>query len=102
MGMPKEASTGSRFRLGEPWDTELGAFCAAVIDADRTKVVRRAVSAYIRQFISENDGDKIACKRGHPLSGINLYIVVRRGARKCRTCQREDVRRYKIRKGIRL
>ena len=54
--MSRTATTGSRFRLGEPWDTELAAFCAAVIDADRTKVVRHAVSAYIRKFIDENEG----------------------------------------------
>jgi hypothetical protein len=54
--MTRNASTGSRFHLGEPWDTELSAFCAAVIDIDRTKVARRAISAYIKQFVAENEG----------------------------------------------
>lgn len=54
--MTRRATTGSRFKLGEPWDTDLAAFCRAVVDADRTKVVKRAVRAYIDQFIAENDG----------------------------------------------
>lgn len=49
----------SRFNLGEPWDTELNAFCAAVIDIDRTKVVRAAVMAYITQFTAENEGVRL-------------------------------------------
>lgn len=54
--MGKKATSGSRFNLGEPWDTELAAFCAAVIGIDRTKVARAAVSNYIRQFLAENEG----------------------------------------------
>ncbi len=54
---------GSRFNLGEPWDIELTAFCAAVIDIDRTKVVRRAVMAYIKQFNAANEGVRLEYER---------------------------------------
>jgi hypothetical protein len=33
------------------------------------------------------------CKRGHPLSGDNLYIC-KQGKRNCRTCLRENSRRF--------
>lgn len=35
-----------------------------------------------------NNKRKIYCKRGHPLSGENLYIVPNSGYRQCRTCIR--------------
>jgi hypothetical protein len=54
--MGRKSSSGTRFNLGEPWDTDLNAFCAAVLDIDRTKVARKAIAAYIRQFLSENEG----------------------------------------------
>lgn len=54
--MPRKSSTGNRFNLGDPWDTDLNAFCAALLGVDRTKVARQAISDYIREFIAKNDG----------------------------------------------
>ena len=39
---------------------------------------------------------KTECKHGHPLSGPNLRIDPRTGARACRACLRENQRRYRI------
>jgi hypothetical protein len=39
---------------------------------------------------------KVACMRGHPLSGSNLYIR-KTGFRTCRTCQNEKQRKYRAR-----
>ena len=36
---------------------------------------------------------KTHCKRGHPLSGDNLYIIPSTGSRVCRVCDRERQRR---------
>lgn len=38
---------------------------------------------------------KVACRRGHPLSGANLGL--QRHGRFCRTCRREDYRRFHAR-----
>jgi hypothetical protein len=53
--MPKQR-TGARFRLGEPIDSELADFCEALPSASHTEIIRRAVSAYIRDFLSRNEG----------------------------------------------
>jgi hypothetical protein len=37
------------------------------------------------------------CKHGHPLSGNNLRIDLRTGARKCRACNRADQRAFRER-----
>lgn len=34
------------------------------------------------------NAEKTECKRGHPLSGDNLYVIPGSGSRVCRTCQR--------------
>ena len=36
---------------------------------------------------------KTHCLRGHPLSGINLYVVPKSGARACKECHRASQRR---------
>jgi len=35
------------------------------------------------------------CRKGHAYSGDNLYITPTTGARQCRTCLRENKRRYR-------
>ena len=40
------------------------------------------------------------CKRGHPLLGENLYINPRGGRRVCRTCQRDYLNAYRLRKAV--
>jgi hypothetical protein len=40
---------------------------------------------------------KTTCKRGHPLSGDNLYINAASGSRVCRTCMKEHRERYAAR-----
>jgi hypothetical protein len=44
-------------------------------------------------------GRKTECKHGHPLSGANLRIDPRTGARACRACLRENQRRYRVAAG---
>lgn len=41
---------------------------------------------------------KMECLRGHPLSGDNLYVVQRTGARVCRQCDNLRQRAYRARK----
>lgn len=36
------------------------------------------------------NGNKAECKRGHKLTGENLYIYPKSGARSCRKCRRGD------------
>lgn len=44
---------------------------------------------------------KSHCKRGHPLSGDNLYVVPKTGERCCRECRRAEARERYRRKVIR-
>ncbi len=44
---------------------------------------------------NHRNGRKTHCKRGHPLSGVNLWVNKRTGARQCRTCMRERRRPVK-------
>lgn len=37
------------------------------------------------------------CRRGHPFTGDNLYVVQASRKRRCRTCQRDRQRQYKRR-----
>lgn len=39
---------------------------------------------------------KTHCPKGHPLSGVNLWVN-KRGGRHCRACNRESTRRYRAR-----
>lgn len=38
---------------------------------------------------------KTECKRGHPFTPENTYVRPDRGHRSCKTCQRENERRYR-------
>jgi len=43
---------------------------------------------------------KTHCKRGHPLTDENVYIIPTTGARQCRVCARETKRNYKRRQRV--
>jgi hypothetical protein len=49
--------------------------------------------------IAPRNAAKTHCKHGHPLSGENLYQFPD-GRRECRTCSREQKRRYKQRQRV--
>ena len=49
-----------RYRLGEPGRTELQDFCEAMFGADQSKVIRAAVTAFIRAELDHNEG---VCER---------------------------------------
>ena len=44
------------------------------------------------------NGKKTHCKRGHPLSGNNLLLNAKTGARACKACHSATVQRYQQRK----
>ena len=46
-------STGARFNLGEPWDSDLADFCEANFGAPATEIVRRAVKAFIDNHLED-------------------------------------------------
>lgn len=50
-------STGARFRLGEPLDSDLADFCAANWDSSATSVIREAVRAFIDARLSNPKSD---------------------------------------------
>lgn len=45
-----------RYRLGEPGRTNLQDFCEAMFGADQSKVIRAAVTAFIRIELDRNEG----------------------------------------------
>jgi len=47
-------STGSRFNLGEPWESDLADFLAAHFDASATAVVRAALQGYIADQLTKD------------------------------------------------
>jgi hypothetical protein len=49
-------TTGARFRLGDPLDSDLTDFCAANWDCSATSVIRDAVRAYIDAQLADNEG----------------------------------------------
>jgi hypothetical protein len=52
----EERSEPGRYRLGDPVDGELSDFCAAMLDAKQSSVIRAAVSAFIKAEIDRNEG----------------------------------------------
>jgi hypothetical protein len=57
--MGRKRTTGSRFRLGSPYDEMLDDFCAAMLDASATEVMRRAVTQFVLREVADNPGIKI-------------------------------------------
>jgi hypothetical protein len=47
-------STGARFNLGEPWDSNLADFLVAHFDASATAVVRMALQAFIDEQLAKD------------------------------------------------
>lgn len=45
-----------RYRLGDPVDGELADFCAAMLEAKQSAVIRAAVSAFILAELARNEG----------------------------------------------
>lgn len=65
----------------------------ACVNPDHLEVVTPQVNiARIGPRRSAN-AEKTHCKRGHPLSGENLYVIPS-GGRTCRTCRREHSHAY--------
>lgn len=56
MGRPK--SSGSRHRLGEPLDSKLADFSAAIYGTDEIKIIRQAVEEHIDRQLEANAGIK--------------------------------------------
>ncbi|MEE8234211.1 MAG: HNH endonuclease signature motif containing protein [Gammaproteobacteria bacterium] len=48
-----------------------------------------------RGEVGINHRRKTHCNRGHPYSGDNLYIVPKNGKRGCKTCSRENLRKWR-------
>jgi hypothetical protein len=46
------------------------------------------------QHLLLGKGPRTHCKRGHELSGANIYVAPSTGARACRECNRERAHRY--------
>lgn len=53
--MTRKRTTGSRFQLGEPWDSDLTDFCAAHYDASATQIIRKALQAMIEAELSTDE-----------------------------------------------
>src|SRR5436309_13895010 len=51
-------STGARFNLGEPWDSDLADFLAAHFGASATEVVRVALRAFINDQLAKDPESK--------------------------------------------
>lgn len=74
-------------------------FLGTVVDNNRD-AVRKGRS---RHVLTEANAAKVRCHKGHELSGENLHVFVTRRGRRfrvCRACQRETVRRYRMRRRI--
>ena len=54
-----------------------------------------SVDASLKGRMRNGRGDWTHCKRGHPLSGPNLYVYAKGGVRACRECMRGHQRRYR-------
>jgi hypothetical protein len=74
-----------RYRLGEPGRTDLLDFCEAMLGADQSKVIRAAVSAFIRAELDRNEGIRHryeALKRARTESG-SPHVRLIRPEKKC-------------------
>jgi hypothetical protein len=56
-GMAKR-STGARFNLGEPWDSDLADFLAAHFGGSATEVVRAALRIFIEDQLAKDPESK--------------------------------------------
>ena len=51
-----KTSTGARFNLGEPYDTNLAAYCKVMHGANVTQVVKDAIDLLIKTKLANNPG----------------------------------------------
>jgi hypothetical protein len=57
-GRMAKRSTGARFNLGEPWDSDLADFLVAHFGASATDVVRTALRAFIDDQLAKDPESK--------------------------------------------
>jgi hypothetical protein len=67
----------------------------ACIRGDHLEAVTHAENNRRSDSTSSVNARKLMCKRGHELSGLNLYIRPDGRGRQCRTCQAENERRFR-------
>lgn len=48
-----------RYRLGEPVRTDLHDLCEAMFGADQAKIIRAAVTAFIKAQLKDNEGVRV-------------------------------------------
>ncbi len=63
------------------------------LNPDHLESVSRGENVLRGNGYSGTNARKTECKRGHPLSGLNLYILPDGRQRRCRECGRESDRR---------
>lgn len=73
-------STGARFHLGEPWDSNLADFCVAHHGATATQVLRDALDVLIMKELEENIGlarryEEARRKRFGILESENVHLL---------------------------
>jgi hypothetical protein len=56
--LSKKISTGSRLKLGEPWDSDLIDFCEAHHGASATQVIRNALRGLIDAELKRDAGTR--------------------------------------------
>ena len=61
--------------------------CPSCINVEHMEVVTIQENISRSGGVSSINKSKIVCKRGHPLSGNNLYVY--KNMRKCKTCMRD-------------
>lgn len=62
------------------------------VNPEHLEPVSAAVNVLRGVSSPANNARKVACHRGHPLSGENLYITPSTGYRSCRECARQRER----------
>lgn len=70
----------------------------ACVNPDHLQLASMRENNLRSDTIAARNAAKTHCKRGHPLSGDNLYVAPKTGARNCRTCMRAADQRYKQRR----
>lgn len=75
--MARRRTTGSRFKLGEPFDEMLDDFCAAHFNASATEVMRQALSHFIRAELDANMGmkERYDAARQRRLTGADANVA---------------------------
>lgn len=74
-----------------PVELELDHLCRVTncINPHHLEAVTKSENQHRSNSVSGINSRKTHCKRGHPLSGDNLYFYASRTARQCRKCHRD-------------